>query len=181
MAITVFLSRSPGLLNWGPGGPGSLGHGPHSSIFSPTNLNFLSLGLYNNLTPTLLPASITILHSIQPLNSQGRSPLISWYLQPDAPVIYTGAFLLLTDWPGQRSIMQHMEWSNAQYVNTSPNTIQPNTACKPSMAWTFSVMWVLLLKLANSKISQNSWLIQVTTKTRILIWVYQCTIIKEII
>ena len=27
---------------------------------------------------------------------QSRSPLISWYLWPDAPVIYTGAFLLLT-------------------------------------------------------------------------------------
>ena len=31
---------------------------------------------------------------------QSRSPLISWYLRPDAPVIYTGAFLLLTAWPG---------------------------------------------------------------------------------
>ena len=31
---------------------------------------------------------------------QSRSPLLSWYLRPDAPVIYTGAFLLLTAWPG---------------------------------------------------------------------------------
>ena len=29
-----------------------LGHASHSSIFSPTDLNFLSPGLYNNLTPT---------------------------------------------------------------------------------------------------------------------------------
>ena len=29
-----------------------LGHGSHSSIFSPIDLNFLSPGLYNNLTPT---------------------------------------------------------------------------------------------------------------------------------
>ena len=36
----------------GPGGPTSLGHGPHSSIFSPTDLNFLSPGLYNNLMST---------------------------------------------------------------------------------------------------------------------------------
>ena len=35
MAITAFLSRSPGLLNRGPRGLVSLGHGPHSSIFSP--------------------------------------------------------------------------------------------------------------------------------------------------
>ena len=37
MAITAFLSRSPGLLNRGSGGPSSLGYGPHSSI-SPTHL-----------------------------------------------------------------------------------------------------------------------------------------------
>ena len=34
-------------------------------------LNFLCTELYNNLTPTLLPASVTISHSIQPLDSQG--------------------------------------------------------------------------------------------------------------
>ena len=36
LAITAFLSRSPGLLNWEPGGPASLGHVPQSGIFSPT-------------------------------------------------------------------------------------------------------------------------------------------------
>ena len=41
-------------------------------VWSPTDLNFLSLGLYNNLTSTLLPASVTISHSIQPLDSQGH-------------------------------------------------------------------------------------------------------------
>ena len=99
MAITVFLSRSPGLLHQGPGGPASLGHVPHSSIFSPTDLNFncsigvltppsagcwfslphliynslnfLCIELYNNLTYTLLPASVTISHSIQPIHGQG--------------------------------------------------------------------------------------------------------------
>ena len=71
MAITAFLSRSPGLLNRRAGGPDSLGHVPHSRIFSPTGLNLLSPGLYNNLTSTLLPASVTISHSIQPLDSQG--------------------------------------------------------------------------------------------------------------
>ena len=102
MAITAFLSRSPGLLNWGPGGPASLGHVSNSSIFSPTHLrlwtptaqsevlrvpsagcwfslphliskwlNFLCTKLYNNLTSTLLPASVTISHSIQPVHGQG--------------------------------------------------------------------------------------------------------------
>ena len=70
------ISVSFPVLNWGPGGPASLGHVPHSSIFSPTDLNsnwlnFLSPGLYNNLTPTLLPVSVTISHSIQPVHSQG--------------------------------------------------------------------------------------------------------------
>ena len=82
-----------------PDGPASLGHGPHSYIFSltataqsnwelvlssasylllvwtPTDLNFLSPGLYNNLTSTLLPASVTISHSIQTLEVK----VISWY------------------------------------------------------------------------------------------------------
>ena len=121
MAITAFLSCSPGLLVRGPGGPASLGPGSHSSIFSltataqsgawgpplpdagslyrilsptataqsgaggppllsadslyrilcPINLNFQSSGLYNNLPSTLLSASVTISHSIQPLDSQG--------------------------------------------------------------------------------------------------------------
>ena len=39
-----------------------------------------------------------------PIPRQSRSPLISCYLRPDAPVIYTGAFLLLTAWPGRKSI-----------------------------------------------------------------------------
>ena len=52
LATAAFLSRSPGLLNWGPGGPASAGHGSHSSIFSPTDLNFQLPRLYNNLTST---------------------------------------------------------------------------------------------------------------------------------
>ena len=37
MAITTFLSRSPGLLNRGPGGPASLGAGFLYCILSPTD------------------------------------------------------------------------------------------------------------------------------------------------
>ena len=90
----------PVLLGCSTGGLGAqplLGHGSHSSIFSPTDLNFLSPGSYNNLTPTyFLRASQFALHSTP---QQSRSPLISWYLRPDAPAIYTDAFLLLTAWP----------------------------------------------------------------------------------
>ena len=59
------------LLNWGAWGPPLPGAGSLYRILTPTPLNFLSLGLYNNLTPTLLPASVTISHSNQPLDSQG--------------------------------------------------------------------------------------------------------------
>ena len=107
LAITAFLSRSPGLLNRGTGDPDSLGHIPHSSIFSPTataqsvawgptllDAGFLfrilspahliskltsflsSPGLYDNLTSTLLPASVTISHSFNPFTVK---VIISWY------------------------------------------------------------------------------------------------------
>ena len=92
LAITAFLFRSPRLLNRGLGAQPLLGHGSHSSIFSSTDLNFLSPGLYNNLTSTyFLRASH--LYSIQPIDNQGY-PLIPWYLRPDAPVIYIVAFLI---------------------------------------------------------------------------------------
>ena len=45
-------------------------------IWTPIDLNVLSPGLYNNLTSTLLPASVTISHSIPPLNSQGHILLL---------------------------------------------------------------------------------------------------------
>ena len=75
-----------------------LGHGSLSSIFSPTDVNFLSPGLYHNLTSTYFPRVSQFALNSTPW--QSRSPLISWYLQPDTPVIYTGAFLLLTAWLG---------------------------------------------------------------------------------
>ena len=59
------------LHNWGPWGLLQLGAGSLYSILSPTDSIFLSPRLYNNLTSTLLPASVTISHSIQPLDSQG--------------------------------------------------------------------------------------------------------------
>ena len=90
MAITAFLSRSPGLLTRGPGGPASPGTCSHSSIFSPNDLNFLCTELYYCFTPTQFkPSTVKV---------------ISWHPRPDAPVIYTGAFLILTAWPGRRSI-----------------------------------------------------------------------------
>ena len=59
-------------------------------------LNFLCPELYNCSTPTLLPASVTNrTHSTRP-----QSKLYPDIPQLDAPVIYTGAFPILTAWPG---------------------------------------------------------------------------------
>ena len=76
MAITAFLSRSPGLLNWGPGGPGSLGHVPHFSIFSPTGLisNWLTSYLHLGYIIVRRPPSSCerhTSHSIPPVHGQG--------------------------------------------------------------------------------------------------------------
>ena len=97
LAITAFLSRSPGLLNRRPGGPASLGAGFLYYIFSPTCLipnwligglkvpsagcwlsvphlvsnwlNFLCITLYNCSTPIFMWASQIAL--IQPVHGQG--------------------------------------------------------------------------------------------------------------
>ena len=102
LAIRAFLFRSPGLLNRGPGGPASLGHGSHSSIFSPTDLNFLSPGLYNNLTPTYTLRASQFRTQFNPSTVQVAPDLL--ISSTCAPVIYTGAFLFLTAWPSWRSI-----------------------------------------------------------------------------
>ena len=80
MAITAFISRSLGLLNRGPRGPASLGHVPHSSIFSPTDLNsnwsiFLSPGLYNNLISTYFLRASQFRTQFNPSTVK----VISWY------------------------------------------------------------------------------------------------------
>ena len=52
LATTAFLSRSPGLLNRGPVGPASARTWFSFQYLSPTDLNFLLPGLYNNLMST---------------------------------------------------------------------------------------------------------------------------------
>ena len=67
----------PVLMGWSTEGLGAqhlLGHGPHSSIFSPTDLNILSLGLYNNFTSTYFLRASEFANSTP---RQSRSPLIS--------------------------------------------------------------------------------------------------------
>ena len=70
MAITAFLSSTPGLLNRGLGGSASPGHVPHSSILSPTDWTSCAPGYIIVPRP---PSSCGRhkSHSIQPIHSQG--------------------------------------------------------------------------------------------------------------
>ena len=138
LAITAFLYRSPRLLNRGPGGPASLGAGFLYRIFSNSSdpqlsigglrapsagcwlslphlvsnwLNFLCTELYDSSTTHLLLVGVTsCTHSTHP-----RSRLYSAIPRPDAPVIYTGAFPILTARPvvGQYTTpRRHENWRN---------------------------------------------------------------------
>ena len=104
LAITAFLSRSPDLLNKGPGGPASAGtwfsfqHLLSNSLelWTQTDLNFLSPGLYNNFTSTYFLRTSQFARNSTPIQSRSPSDIFDrMHLY-----IYTGAFLLLTAWPG---------------------------------------------------------------------------------
>ena len=73
LAITAFLSRSPGLLNQGPGGPASLGHVPQSSILSPTRL------ILNWLIGGLRAPSAGCWLSLQHFVSNWSDPQLVWF------------------------------------------------------------------------------------------------------
>ena len=127
-----------------PGGPGSAG-----TWFS---FQHLLSKLYNNLTSTyFLRASH--LYSIQPVDSQGY-PLIPRYLRPDAPVIYTGAFLLLTAWPGSIYNMYTNKWALACLKMLSTNNAFTNNMCIERI-WheiTYKIWYAIKPKLTKSNI-----------------------------
>ena len=92
VSFSFSCAAQPGA--WGPNLSGACSSFQH--LLS-NWLNFLCTDLYNNLTSTLLSASVTISH----FNStHPRSRLYLDIPRPDAPVIYTGAFPILTAWPG---------------------------------------------------------------------------------
>ena len=144
LAITTFLSRSPGLLNRGPGGPTSLGAGFLYCILSPTLLiPKLSFGglrahsagcwlclphLFSNwsdLQIDWISCALSYIMVQRPPSSCGRHNFAlilrvhgQGYnfdiLRPDAPVIFTGAFPILTARPGRWSI--YNTWMNTLVV-----------------------------------------------------------------
>ena len=103
--IAVYRSRSPGLLNRRPRNPlrwvlFSLPHPITNGSGLPNWLNFLCTQLYNSSHPPSCGRHNFAL--IQPVYGQGYNILIiPW---ADAPVIYIGAFPILTARPGRRSI-----------------------------------------------------------------------------
>ena len=142
---SAFLSRSPGLLNRGPGA-----HPLWVLVFSTASYLQLvwsptaqsgSWGLplpgagflYRILSPTGLVSKLTDFLSspsyiivqrppscgrhnlalIQPVHGQGYNILI--IPRPDAPVIYTGAFPILTARPGRMSIYNKLLCSTCFY------------------------------------------------------------------
>ena len=84
-----------GCSNGGLGAKPLLGHGSHSSIFTTTDLNFLSPGLYNKLT-----SSYFLRVHINTQFNPSTVKVIPRNLRPVTPVFYTGAFLILTTRPG---------------------------------------------------------------------------------
>ena len=106
MVLNPASSLQLQLLSWGP--EGSLCWVLVFSTASYLQLtDFLSSpGLYNCSTPTFfLWVSQITLNSTRP-----RSRLYPDIPRPDAPVIYTGAFPILTAWPG--SICNTNTWNN---------------------------------------------------------------------
>ena len=134
LAITAFLSRSPGLLNQGPRGPASLGAGFLYRILSPTRLipNWLIGGLrasstgcwlslphlfsnWSCLKTDWISCALSYIIVPRPPSSCGRHNFAliqpvhgqgynSDIPRPDASVFYIGAFPILTARPGRRSI-----------------------------------------------------------------------------
>ena len=102
LAITAFHSRSLGLLNRRPGGPASAGTWFSFNHLSPTDLNFQSPGLYNNLTFTyFLWASHFILNSTRrqsrlSLNILDRTHLL--FTQVHFPFWQLGRCQYTTHW-----------------------------------------------------------------------------------
>ena len=71
MAITAFLSRSPGLLNRGPEGPASLGADSLYRILSPTPLTSCLHPGYIIVQRPPFSCGHHKSHSIQPVHGQG--------------------------------------------------------------------------------------------------------------
>ena len=106
--ITAFLSHSPGLLNRGPLWVLVFSTASYLQlVWSPTDWISFALSYIIVHAHLLLVGVTNRTHSTRP-----RSKLYSDIPRPDKPVIYTGAFPILTAWAGHRSI--YNTWFSVQ-------------------------------------------------------------------
>ena len=129
IAITAFLSRSAQPVAWGPSLSGTWSSFQASSL----KLQLLNRGYegplcwvlilptasYLQLTRTSCAPSYIIV--LRPFNSTSwQSRLSPWYLRPDAPVIYKGAFPILTARSGSiynKTLICHYKQRSTTYIN----------------------------------------------------------------
>ena len=104
MAITAFLSRSPGLLNRGPGDPAPLGYVPHSSIFSPTYWTSRAL----SYIIVWLPPSSCGPHKSHSFNSS-TVKVIFWYFSTGCTCYLHRCISYFDSLAGSEVSIQHMK------------------------------------------------------------------------
>ena len=121
MAITAFLSRFPGAAQ--PGTWGLILFGTGSSfqhlLSDWSDLQLTWTSCRRGYILIWLPPTSCERHNFA-LNSNPRqSRLYPDISRPDAPVIYTGAFPILTAWPGRRSIYNTVSRAIVEYYPLS--------------------------------------------------------------
>ena len=90
LATAAFLSHSPGQLNRGPGGPASAWTWFSFQHLLSNCSDFLSNRGYKFVWRSHASCDVTIRTQFNPSTVE----VIPRYLRPDAPVIYTGPFLI---------------------------------------------------------------------------------------
>ena len=120
---SAFLSRSPGLLNRGSGGPASLAAGFLYRIISPTRLISNCWLLVFTRDYIMISRPLFFLRASQShsFNPSTVKVIISWYSSTGC-TCYTGAFPILTARPGRRSKCNNR-------IIRSFNCVQTNNWC----------------------------------------------------
>ena len=122
LAIIAFLSRSPGLLNRGPGCPASLGHVPQSSILSPTGLiskliwsptDWISCALSYIIVQR--PSPCCGRHKSHSFNLSTVKVIISWYSSTGPNCYLHRCISYFDSLPGSEVNMQQAEEPSLPY------------------------------------------------------------------
>ena len=106
MAITAFLSRSPVAAQpgtWGTGLSGTCSLFQHR-LSNWSEIQLIWTSCHRGYSIIWLQSSSCERHNFALNSTPRQSRSYPDIPRPDAPVIYTGAFPILTAWPGRRSI-----------------------------------------------------------------------------